>query len=317
MLSRHAGAVYWLARFMERVENTARLTDVTYRTMLETGELTGGERLGWGTLLDMTYQRPQYLSLPGRRLDHEEQVLEFTCFDSDNPNSVISCLEQARQNALSIRDVISSEMVEELNKAYRWVQEAKADGLMQESPHEFFQGLKTRCHLFEGVTANTMLRDEGWNFHQAGRWLERGLQTSRLLEVQYRQLTSDSTGTWTRDQHWWISVLRSVAAYEAYRRHYLASVQPRQVVELLVLNPEFPRSVAAASRYLVQATLTIGQLTGGEGRSEANRLSRRLAALISTSLVDEVLIAGPDRFLADCQDQFRRIHDAIGITYFQ
>jgi len=316
MLSRHAEAVYWMGRYMERAENTARTTDVTYRSMLEAGNLSDETYLSWQWPLDVAFQRFSYLEKPDRRIDNDEQVMDFLCFDSENGNSVLSAISSARQNALMIRDVISSEMLVELNKTYRWVQEIRESGHMQESPHEFFQEIKTRCHLFEGVTANTMLRDEGWHFHQAGRWLERGMQTARILEVQYALLTATPTVPSPEDHHFWISVLKSTAAHEAYRRQYLTRVHPRQVVELLVMNPEFPRSVVTAARYLVAAAQEIQRLAGGERRSETDRLARRLAGQLSTTLVEEVLIAGVPQVLAGCQDQLSRIHAAISATYF-
>lgn len=316
MLSRHAEAVYWLGRYMERAEAMARTIDVTYRTMLEASTVTGEHVLSWEIPLDISFQRFAFLGHLGHKLENEEQVLDFLVLDNRNPDSVLSCLETARQNAWAIRDVLSSEMVEELNKSYRWVRETRESGLLHEHPHEFLQEVKTRCHLIEGVTANTMLRDEGWHFHQVGRWLERGMQTARILEVQYAMLMEGHNGRTAADQHLWASVLKSVAAYEAYRREYLTQVRPRQVVELLVLNGAFPKGVHTATRYVVAGVQAIARETGSEHQNEADRLSRRLAAQLSTSLVDEVLIAGVPQFLADCQDQFRRIHDALSATYF-
>jgi uncharacterized alpha-E superfamily protein len=315
MLSRHAETIYWLARCMERAENTARMCDVTYRALLETNSIAGEPRISWEIPLEASQSFQSFREAGGSPED-EERVLDFLGYDARNPNSVFQCVEQARQSAIAIRDQVSSEMLEELNKLHRWMQEARRSGLLFEQPHTYFQEVKTHCHLFEGVTANTLLRDEGWHFHQAGRWLERGIWTARLLEVQGHILLEAGRSQEAIDQHLWHSLLRSVAAYEAYRRRYLAQITPRSVVEMLVLSPEFPRSVVACARYLVQATSAIAEATVGTVPSEPNRLARRVAGLLSTTLVEEAFAAGLADFLAGCRHQLEQVHEALRTTYF-
>ena len=170
-------------------------------------------------------------------------MIRFLTFDANNPNSIISCLRAARENARTIREAISPEMWEQINTYYLMVNAAASDQRMMESPYSFFSEVKRASHLFDGVTEATMLHDEGWHFYRVGRLLERADKTSRLLDVKYFILLPSAADVGTPlDDIQWAAVLRSASALEMYRKRH-GHIAPDKIIEFLVLDREFPRSV--------------------------------------------------------------------------
>ena len=180
MLSRVANSIYWLSRYMERAENVARFIDVNLQMMLD---LPTGSREQWHPLISISGDDAAFAShypMPSR-----ENVIKFLALDSENPNSIISCLRGARENARTIREAISSEMWEQVNTSYLTVIAAASDPLLIHSPYSFFNEVKKASQLFDGITDATMLHEESWHFYRMGRLLERADKTSRLLDVKY------------------------------------------------------------------------------------------------------------------------------------
>src|SRR5581483_1517949 len=179
MLSRVAESIYWMSRYVERAENVARFIDVNLNLMLD----SSSEGQQWQPLVNITGDDETF----GKRYSEptEQNVIQFLTFDKENPNSIISCLRAARENARSVREIISSEMWLQLNQFYLHVNSAAATGKLVDSPHDFFSEVKLASHLFTGITDATMTHGEGWHFSQLGRMLERADKTSRILDVKY------------------------------------------------------------------------------------------------------------------------------------
>jgi uncharacterized alpha-E superfamily protein len=341
MLSRIAESLYWIGRYVERAEDTARITDVNYHHTLEMGALADAQerrRRHWEALVSIVGDRERFAALHGRA--DEETVPHFLIFDGANPHSVVSCIARARENARMMRHQIASEMWEILNRFYLDLQHKRVSGetpVGAENAHQFYRWVIEFSHLFQGITDSTMPREEGWYFLQAGKFLERAEKTARALDVKYHLLAADAESAATEgfpgDWHQWLAVLRSMSAYEAYHKIYRSAVRPRGVIELLTLSPIFPRSirfsigeVAAALAQIAayqtglapdvalggQPVLPIG---GGPG-SEAERAVGRLRGTLAYQRVEEVFAAGLREYLLDVQRQCFRIGELIEAQYF-
>src|SRR5258708_3448962 len=236
MLSRVAESIFWMSRYIERAENVARFIEVNWHLVLDSG----------------TTEEEQWHALVGTTGDHEifaksygvctrENVIQFLTFDRANLNSITSCVRAARENARSVRDVISCEMWEQINSFYLMLNDAAASSKAADSPYDFFNQVKNASHLFLGVTDTTMSHGEGWNFCRLGHLLERCDKTSRILDVKYYMLRSR---TGDADGIQWAAVLKSASGLEMYRKRH-RQITPERVVEFLLLDPELPR----AARY--------------------------------------------------------------------
>src|SRR5438477_869986 len=252
MLCRTANELYWMARHIERAENTARLLDVTYRTSLLPYQLHE-PGLGWAEpwavplitsgLATAFYQRYPVLTA--------EHVLRYMILDSANPSSVYSCLRSARESARSVRGAITSEMYEDLNSAWIEMRGYDYDRIEAGGFSDFLDWVKMRSHLFRGVTFGTMLRDEAYHFIRLGTHIERADNTARILDVKYHTLlpsASDVGGA--VDYYQWSALLRCLSGFESYRKIYSDVITPMRVAELLILREDMPRSLHSCMNFI-------------------------------------------------------------------
>lgn len=345
MLSRIAESLYWIGRYVERAEDTARITDVNYHHTLEMGSLAEAQarrRQHWEALLTIVGDRAGFAERHG--LADEETVPHYLVFDAANPHSVVSCIARARENARMMRHQIASEMWEVLNRFYldlQGRQEAGESPLGAENAHQFYRWVIEFSHLFQGITDSTMPREEGWYFLQAGKFLERAEKTARALDVKYHLLAADAAaGAATGegrgalaasdgipgDWHQWLAVLRSLSAYEAYHKIYRSAVRPRGVIELLTLSPIFPRSIRYAVGEVAAALAQIAALQAGVVpeaapglavySGEAARAVGRLRGALAYGRVEELFASGLRPYLLDVQRQCYRIGELIEGQYF-
>ena len=319
MLAREADAMFWIGRYVERAEATARIVDVQYHSELEgafplaqSGEADPSAL--WGPILAISGDADLFATLYADN-QVERNVLEFFAFCRDHPNSITSCVSRARENARGVREMISSEMYESLNMFFLEATQWNADKILESSPHSYFSQVKNASLLFHGVTARTMPRDEAWAFLDCGMFLERADKTARILDVKYHILLGPEQLDGTLDQHQWIAVLKSVGAFEAFHKANRLGITPDKVVSYLVRNPAFPASVAYAITRVDRALRQIGGTKGQPASNRAERLVGRLRADLSFITTDEIIDQGLHQFLDQVQVRCIEIGDAISEAY--
>lgn len=311
MLSRVADSVHWMSRYVERAENVARFVHVNLNLMLDAPP---GVPHQWEPLISISGDEAAFAArgLPATR----SHVMEFLTFDAGNPNSILASLRAARENARSVREIISSEMWEQLNTAYLFVRDAAHDPRMRSQPQEFYRRVKEAGHLFCGVTDATLTHNEAWHFIHLGRMLERADKTSRILDVKYFLLLRSAADVGTPlDEIQWAAVLRSASAFEMYRKQH-GRIAPGNIVNFLLLNPAFPRAVLHC---LNQARSSLHSITGtplGTARHPAERLLGRLCSELTYTGVDEVIQAGLHEYLDDLQTRVNRVGSALAGSFF-
>ena len=307
MLSRTADHLYWMSRYTERAENTARMLNVNYdASMLPQSEAVA--QLGWQGLLSISELLPSYTALHGEVTP--QGVMEFMVSDEDNPSSIISCLRAARENARAVRGALTTELWETQNQTWLEVRRMLRAGELARDPARFFEWVKYRSHLSRGVTVGTMLMDEALHFMRLGTFLERADNTARLLDVKFHAVESDFFGNadekdMAYDFYHWSAILRSVSGFEIYRKVYRDVIKPERVAELLILRPDMPRSLHA-SMMEVMGNL---RLVAGDGTSETQRQAGKLLAELKYGRIDEILATGLHAYLTQFLE---RIND-IGV----
>jgi uncharacterized alpha-E superfamily protein len=317
MLSRVAESMFWMSRYMERAENTARYLDVHFQLMLDLNKLTTVESL-------TAYWEPIVLVTSG--LDHyQESVKDYTAesitnylvFDRTNPNSIFSCVALARENARTIIESISSEMWEQVNNLYHFLQEAKIATVMTNG-YKFYQEVKNGVHLFHGITDSTLSRTEGWYFLQAGRFLERADNTARLLEIKFELLkpTEDQEKHDSAEVIQWTAVLKSTSAREAFRKANLSKNDPVTVLQYLILDRMFPRSVYYSVSETEEALWKISGSSRHNYRNNADRLIGQLVSELSYLTIDEIFDRGLSYYLSEFQMKLAKVGEQIHLIYF-
>ena len=233
MLSRTADHLFWMARYTERAENTARMLDVNIQTQLLPQSAEAAEQ-GWRAVLGISELQPAFDEK--YELVSRKDVIDFMVRDPDNGSSIISCLTQARENARAVRGTLTTEVWETQNTTWLEMNVLLKDKVLQRDPSEFFEWVKHRSHLSRGVTIGTMLKDEAFYFIRLGTFLERADNTARLLDVKFHGEDHELLGATDRDFYHWAAVLRSVSAFETYRKAYRDVITPERVAELLILQ---------------------------------------------------------------------------------
>ena len=243
MLSRTADHLFWMARYTERAENTARMLDVNYQMSLLPQSEGAAER-GWRGLLSINEISGDFAKR--NREVTAKSVIDYMVNDEKNGSSIRSCLMAARENARAVRGTLTTEVWETQNQTWLEFQRMVDDGAFQRSPGESFEWVKFRSHLSRGVTVGTMLMDEALHFMRLGTFLERADNTARLVDVKFHALQSDFFGAASeKDQEYdfyhWSAILRSVSGFEIYRKVYRDVIKPERVADLLILRPDMPR----------------------------------------------------------------------------
>lgn len=312
MLSRVADSIYWMSRYVERAENVARFIDVNLQLMLDD---PSGEGQQWLPLVNTTGDQEAFEKRIGKGT--QENVIHFLTFDEENPNSILSCVRAARENARTVREIISSEMWLALNKFYLMVNAAadkKSNALS--NPHDFFTEVKNANHLFNGISAATMTHGEPWHFFHMGRMLERADKTSRILDVKYFILLRSAQDVGTPfDDIQWAAVLRSASAFEMYRKKH-GRISPRAVVEFLLLDREFPRSINFSLTGARDSFHAISGTPLGTFRYPPEKLLGQLCSELSYAAVDEIVNEGLHEYLDDLQTKMNQVGAGIFETFF-
>ena len=309
MLSRTADHLFWMSRYTERAENTARMLDVNYQTSL-LPQSAGVARVGWQGLLSISELLPAYNEKHGGIAQND--VMEFMVKDEANPSSIISCLRAARENARAVRGSLTTEAWETQNQTWLEAKRMLRDGEFERDPSQFFDWVKFRSHLSRGVVLGTMLQDEAFYFLRLGTFLERADNTARLVDVKFHAVESDFFGTADeRDQEYdfyhWSSILRSVSAFEIYRKVYRDVIKPERVADLLILRADMPRSLHAS---LVEVVNNLVMVSNDQSK-ETQRRAGKLLADLQYARIDEILATGLHAFLTQFLDRVNELGGRI------
>ena len=309
MLSRVAESLFWMSRYVERAENVARFVDVNLNLMLE----VGSAEQQWLPLVAITGDHETFEKKYGTPT--QESVIQFLTFDEENPNSIISCLRAARENARSTREITSSEMWEQLNTFYLFVADtaARPDGIAD--LHSFFTQIKMSSHTFCGITDATLTHGLAWHFMRMGRMIERADKTSRILDVKYFILLRNAEEVGSPiDEVQWTSVLRSASAFEMYRKRH-GRIVPKSVVQFLMLDDEFPRAFRFCLNSARDSLHAISGTPLGQFRSSPERLLGQLCSDLAYIGVDEIISGGIHEFIDNLQVNLNEVGAGIYETF--
>ncbi len=306
MLSRTADHLFWMSRYTERAENTARMLDVNYQTSL-LPQSAAVAQVGWEGLLSISELKPAYAAKYGDVINPRD-VMDFMVRDEKNSSSIISCLKNARENARAVRGALTTEVWETQNQTYLEVFRMLNNGDFERDPGQFFEWVKFRSHLSRGVTLGTMLQDEAFHFLRLGTFLERADNTARLIDVKFHAVQSDFFGAASeKDQEYdfyhWSAILRSVSGFEVYRKVYRDVIKPERVAELLILRADMPRSLLGCLNEVIS---NLAMVTS-DPYSETQRRAGKLRADLQYARIDEILATGLHAFLTQFLDRVNEL----------
>jgi uncharacterized alpha-E superfamily protein len=314
MLSRTADHLFWMARYTERAENTARMLDVNVQTVLLPQSASSAELL-WRGMLGISELQAQF----DARYDAltPQNVLRFMVNDPTNSSSICACLQAARENARAVRGTLTTEVWETINSTWLELRNKLRDNLIERDPSQFFEWVKYRSHVSRGVTIGTMLKDEGFYFARLGTFLERADNTARILDVKYHALAeqgllddasaSDVDIDHRMDFYHWASILRSVSAFEVYRKVYSDVITPARVAELLILRGDMPRSLMNCMNEVVTNLAQVRNRHSGETERRAGILQAEL----HYGRIDDILRTGLHAYLTGLLERVNEIGNRI------
>jgi uncharacterized alpha-E superfamily protein len=312
MLSRTADHLFWMARYMERAENTARMLDVNYQASLMPQSAAEAE-IGWKGLLGISELSGDFAKHYGAVTP--DSVMRYMVADEANGSSIRNCLQAARENARAVRGTLTTEVWETQNQTWLEFQRMVANESFLRDPSTLFEWVKFRSHLSRGVTVGTMLQDEAFHFLRIGSFLERADNTARLLDVKFHAVESEyhgaSGGVAGRDIevdfYHWSGILRSVSGFEVYRKAYRNVIRPEKVAELLILRADMPRSLAAC----MQEVVTNLKMVANEQSTETLRKAGRLQSDLRYGRIDEILATGLHAYLTQFLERVGTLGVAI------
>ncbi|MAY09023.1 MAG: hypothetical protein CL549_00765 [Alcanivorax sp.] len=307
MLSRTAADLYWLSRYFERAENTARMLDVAWNLSLIPFAVNAREEIAAPLVISVS--GALYEQCHGEvRID---RVLHFFTLDENNPGSIFHCLRDARENAHAVRGKITAEMWESVNSTWLELREIRALGVDGYGASEFFDWVKNRSHLFRGATYGTSMRNDAFRFLRLGTFIERADNTARILDV--RHLSGAPAGDTAVDFYRWHALLRSVGAYEAYREIYSETINAERVAELLILRPEVPRSLRSCVQQLCELLPAIE----GDAGQTAKRLAAVQFARLQYGDLGHIVDTGLHEYLTDFLRRINELADTIREEYLE
>jgi uncharacterized alpha-E superfamily protein len=317
MLARDADSMYWMSRYVERSEHVARLLLVNSNLLMDVGELAPTlQQRQWQSVLTV-FRLEAPPAADGTGVSLGSRVAQYMVFDRENPNSLINCLTRARENARAIRENISAEMWECLNTAYWSIRADDARARFDDSPDDFYRQIMLSSMLFQGMTDQTQPHDQGWQFTQLGKYLERVDVTSRVIETKFSILRSaDNLLAGAMRNIHWMAVLRSCCSIEAYRRQHIGDMDPLKVASYLILDPTFPRSIRFAIGKAHAAISAIRAEVNPLAIDPAERVLGRLDTQLEYAEVNEILSEGLPAYLTKIQNLVAEAGFAVQTAYF-
>jgi len=309
MLSRVADSLYWMSRYLERAEHSARLIDTHLNLMLDMSADSADRR--WRRVLSCLPMQSQ-----GDPPTATQEIIRELTFSPRNRSSIVACISAARENARQVREQVSSEMWTQLNRLYHEVKRAGNEDLGEGQPLEFLSAVKEGSMLFQGITDSTMNHGEGWQFIRLGRCMERAIATAVLLDAHFREFvrTPDALGE-AADPLEWVGLLKCCTAFEAYCKVYTAKLSPPRIAEFLLLNGEFPHSARFCADQVYSALTGIEESTYRRKGASVRRLAGKLCSNLGFSQIEEILAGGLHPYLLSVQKECNAIHMAIYSVY--
>jgi uncharacterized alpha-E superfamily protein len=311
MLSRVADSLYWMSRYLERAENTVRQLDVTMGLMLDAGSASA--ELRWHRLM-ASLGNPAGLEWNGDM----ESMAESLFFDHSNHAAVTFCVNGARENARQVREEISSEQWQRLNRLFHQMHEAHAKAQFRTSINDTLASVLDGIHLFKGVSDTTMIHGQGWQFIVLGTYLERAYATATLLEVYQptllQGLERDHSGYQYLEL---VGLLRCCTSFEAYCQVYTADLSPDRILEFLLLNRDFPHAIRYCVDCIRNATESIQRTGGRRPPDELTAVIGKLHAMLGFTTIGEILAGDAAGFLHAIREHYMRIHELIYRYYVQ
>ncbi len=309
MLSRVADSLYWMARYIERAEHTTRLIAVKLESMIE--QSPEDADASWTRLL---------AALSGEEhLEAAQDAFSITktlAFDRSNSSSLVSSLRAARDNARQIREQLSTEVWEHLNRLYLRTQSATIDSIWVHQPALFFRDILEDLFTLGGVTYTTLRHGEGWHFLELGRAIERAQQVSRLLDIHFGVVAPGYAAPPPPPKYFdWLVLLKFCSAFEPYCKEYTAAIQPEKIAEFLLFDAEFPHSVRFSVDRIVEALTAVAPGAPPSRRVACGRLAGRLKAAVDFGQIDELTGGSIDTFLVNISRQCEQIHNAVFAAY--
>lgn len=306
MLSRVADSLYWMSRYLERVEHTARVLEVQFNLMLERGARPDARH--WQHL-------GRSLGLKGADLELGSAMPAALGRDVVNRSSILSGIMAARENARQVREQISSEMWEQLNRLFHEVKRTPVEDVWESGPIDFLESIKEGIHLFHGITDSTITHNEGWRFIQVGRSLERAVSISTLVSAHFREFHQPAEPIDPGDHFEWIGLLKSCTAFEAFCKVYTAELTPERIAEFLILHPAFPHSIHFAAIEMERALREIGDDANTRRSGKVERIAGKLRAALSFGQIEEIMLLGLHSYLDGIRRQCADLHSAFHQVY--
>jgi uncharacterized alpha-E superfamily protein len=300
MLSRVADSLYWMSRYFERADHCARVLEANYNLMLNPSKVSAEER--WHRIMASLG-----IAATATGIDPQRAMIKLTS-DPDNESSIVSCIAGCRENAGQVREQISSEMWERLNRLYHYVTQTNSRLEADGDPLRLVTAVREGSYEFHGVTDATMNHDEGWHFIQLGKYMERSCALPVLLDAYF-------AAPGQADDLDWVGLLASCNAFESYCKVYTADLKPDSMAEFLLLNPEFPHSVRYAVERMSAAIAAISQTSFTQATGPIDRISGRLRASLAYVQIAEIMTGGLHRYLESVIEQCKRLHAAVHATY--
>ena len=310
MLSRVADNLYWMNRYIERAENTARVIDVYLNLILDMPTGIQQQNQQENFLRSLEIQFPDE-DAP----DDFQQFVKQLTFSEDNAHSVFASVAAARENARQVREQISSEMWLHLNRFYLDLRQGKKGKDYAVEPHDFYMAVKLDSHLFQGVTDATMNHDQGWHFMQIGRYVERVVNLTSVLHVYMQRPRQQDSSIYSAYYFEMLTLLKSVTAWEAYCKAYSPDLDAGQILEFLLFNPQFPHSAHFCVNQIADSITALNHATHRQNNGRLHRLVGRLQSNLSFDEVEEVFESDFHAYLRNLRRQVNQIHEVIYSTF--
>ncbi len=302
MLSRVADSLYWMSRYFERADHSARVLDANYNLMLNPSKVSTEQR--WQRITAILGLGPA-----ASEVDPLTAMIKLIS-DGQNRSSIVSCITSARENASQVREQISSEMWERLNQLYHEVTQSRSSMQFHAEPQRFITVIREGSYNFHGVTHATMNHGEAWQFIRLGRYMERAGALPKLLDAVF----CASSGADDLD---WVGLLASCSAFEAYCKVYTADLKPERVAEFLLLNPEFPYTVRFSAEQMQMALEAIARASSTRKGAHIEKIVGRLRSSLAYAQIDDIMSKDFQRFLRSITEQCQGLHSALHDVYIE